>query len=61
MDKAYLIRLLLQTLSLENRIQGSIDMSANLEIFMLHHVIQYFDDADFRCKLLALVLALAPE
>ena len=36
-------------------------MSADLEIFMLHHVIKHFDDTDLWSKLLTLILTFAAK
>ena len=56
-----LVGLLLETLALKDRVECAVDVCAHLEVFVLHHVVEYFDDADFGGKLFAFVFALASE
>ena len=59
MHETDLVSLLLQALSLEYRIESSIYVSPNLEVFMFHHIIEDFYDTDLRCKLLTLIFSFA--
>lgn len=55
------VRLLLQTVTLQDRVQRSVDVGPHLQIFMLHHIRKHFEDIDLRHQLLALVFAPTPQ
>ena len=54
-----LVGLLLETLALKDRVERAVDMCTHLEVFVLHHIVENFDDADLGCELFTFVLALA--
>ena len=57
MYKSDLIGLLLQTLPLQDGVECTIHMCADLEVVVLHHVVEHLDDVYLGSKLLAFVFS----